>query len=782
MALPFLFEFWAMEHQLPPEGDWRSWVIMGGRGAGKTRAGAEWVRSMVEGARPMDTGRARRVAIVGETIDQAREVMVFGESGILACSPPDRRPDWQASRRTLVWPNGAEAQVFSAHDPEALRGPQFDAAWVDELGCAAIDKGANQPNRFLDVKSSESGLPRHSNGQRDEFMQMQYLRAVLGYWSDPQVNPQSVEYDGPMLDLGNAYVWSWDARPYPYFPANSTLWSDGENYARGHWLNGRGAARSVASVVRDICADAGVQAVVTDRLNGLVRGYVAKDTDTARAALQPLMLRHGFDAVERDGELEFRSRTGGVDCTLDTDGLVVSDETPNGHDRTRAGESDLSGQVRLRFVEAGGDFETVAEEAVLPDEETLAVSTSEFPLLMTRAEGRQVVERWLSEARVARDTIKLSLPLSMSALGAGDTVALPNGGLYRLDRVESGAMLLAEGVRIDPESYGPVDMVETPAVVSRFAQPVPVFPLFLDLPLLSGDEAAHEPHIAATATPWPGTVAVFQGVEDLDYSLLGTLGAPSVVGQLTAPLMRAAAGRYDLAGQIELHLTGGALNGVSDLALLNGANVAAIGDGSADNWEVIQFRDAELVAENTWHLRTLLRGQSGSEGLMPVVWPEGSYFVLLNGGPKQLGLPISSRNVAHHYRIGPALRGYDDPSYQHAVHAFAGIGLKPLAPVHLRADRHANGDLSVGWIRRTRVDGDGWEAAEVPLGEESETYHLRILAGGIPIREETLQTAQWIYSAAHQTQDGGQGDIRVQVAQVSARFGPGYYATLDLSI
>lgn len=133
MALPFLFEFWAMEHQLPPEGDWRAWVIMGGRGAGKTRAGAEWVRSMVEGAMPGDAGRARRVAIIGETLDQAREVMVFGESGILACSPPDRRPDWIAGRRVLKWPNGAEAQIFSAHDPEALRGPQFDAAWVDEL-------------------------------------------------------------------------------------------------------------------------------------------------------------------------------------------------------------------------------------------------------------------------------------------------------------------------------------------------------------------------------------------------------------------------------------------------------------------------------------------------------------------------------------------------------------------------------------------------------------------------------------------------------------------------
>ncbi len=134
LSLPWLFEHWALAgHQLPPEGDWTTWVILGGRGAGKTRAGSEWIRAQVEGATPTDPGRCARVALVAETLDQAREVMIFGPSGILACSPPDRRPVWQATRKRLVWPNGATAQVFSASDPESLRGPQFDCAWSDEL-------------------------------------------------------------------------------------------------------------------------------------------------------------------------------------------------------------------------------------------------------------------------------------------------------------------------------------------------------------------------------------------------------------------------------------------------------------------------------------------------------------------------------------------------------------------------------------------------------------------------------------------------------------------------
>jgi phage terminase large subunit-like protein len=134
LALPHLFEFWGRpDHQLPPPDPWTTWVLLGGRGSGKTRAGAEWVRGQVEGATPQAGGLSRRVALLGETWEQARDVMVMGESGIMACTPADRRPQWQATRHRLVWANGAEAQLFSASDPESLRGPQFDCAWSDEL-------------------------------------------------------------------------------------------------------------------------------------------------------------------------------------------------------------------------------------------------------------------------------------------------------------------------------------------------------------------------------------------------------------------------------------------------------------------------------------------------------------------------------------------------------------------------------------------------------------------------------------------------------------------------
>jgi len=128
------WELWARSDQLPPVSQlqsWRTWLVLGGRGAGKTRAGAEWVRAQALG---LDGSIAvERTALVGETLDTVRAVMVEGVSGLLAIHDERSRPKLEISRRRLVWPNGAIAEFFSAEDPDSLRGPQFGAAWCDEI-------------------------------------------------------------------------------------------------------------------------------------------------------------------------------------------------------------------------------------------------------------------------------------------------------------------------------------------------------------------------------------------------------------------------------------------------------------------------------------------------------------------------------------------------------------------------------------------------------------------------------------------------------------------------
>ena len=127
-ALRYIWRLQARDNQLPPPGEWLTWLVMAGRGYGKTRTGAEWIRGRIE------SGEARRIALVGRTPADARDVMVEGESGILAVFPPDRRPDYEPSKRRVTFHTGAVATVDSSENPDQLRGPQQDTAWVDELG------------------------------------------------------------------------------------------------------------------------------------------------------------------------------------------------------------------------------------------------------------------------------------------------------------------------------------------------------------------------------------------------------------------------------------------------------------------------------------------------------------------------------------------------------------------------------------------------------------------------------------------------------------------------
>ena len=118
----------ARPKQTPPDGkSWRIWLLLAGRGFGKTRAGAEWIRAMAE------SGKARQIALVGQTIHDVRQVMVEGPSGLLAIAPKWARPRWFPSRRLLIWPNGARASTFAAEAPDQLRGPEFDYGWADEI-------------------------------------------------------------------------------------------------------------------------------------------------------------------------------------------------------------------------------------------------------------------------------------------------------------------------------------------------------------------------------------------------------------------------------------------------------------------------------------------------------------------------------------------------------------------------------------------------------------------------------------------------------------------------
>jgi hypothetical protein len=708
-------------------------------------------------------------------------------------------PEGRAAQRRLPIEDGAHGEpwVFRVKDLGGwwsnLHHPRTGGAraemptpWVPgskpirftEYGCAAVDKGTNEPNRFLDPKSSESGLPAYSDGRRDDAIQQQYYRAMARHFAEAANNPVSATYGGPMVQMDQAHAWAWDARPFPAFPGNADLWSDAANYPRGHWLIGRATHQSLAGVLAELSERSGVVADV-GRAHGVVRGFAPEGVGTARAAIQALMLAQAFDAVERDGALAFRMRGEVLPVTVDPGRLAVEASLDGAVEVARAPEAEVAGAVRLAYVEAEGDFATRQAEAVFPDETARAVSQTDLAMLLTPAEARGITERWLAEARVAREGARFALPPSAAALGSGDVVAL-DGALWRIDRLETAGPALAEAVRVEPAVYRPSDDAEERVVPRPFTPPVPVLPLFLDLPLITGEEVPHAPHVAAVAEPWPGSVAVWAAPGSDGFALNTLIAAASVIGVTETALPWARPGLWDRGPALRVRLTAGALAAADETAVLNGANLMAIGDGSSDRWELFQFAGATLVAPRTWDLDLRLRGQLGTESVAPAGWPAGSRVVLLDGVPQQISLALSARGLARTYRIGASARGFDDPDVTERVEAFLGIGLRPYAPVHLRAAERADGGLDLTWFRRTRIEGDSWESLEVPLGEDREAYLVRVFADATLRREIEVAVPGWTYGAAERALDAGFGALTVEVAQLSDRFGAGVFRSLAL--
>lgn len=681
---------------------------------------------------------------------------------------------WRVKDIRSWWDNSHRNRVGGVAQAPTPWVPKSKPIWFTEIGCAAVDKGTNEPNKFLDPKSSESSLPVFSNGQRDDLIQLQYLRATYGYWGDPAKNPVSPVYGGPMLDMARAHVWCWDSRPFPAFPNNMEVWSDGVNHPRGHWITGRTASQPLEAVIAEICRMAGVTEFDVSGVRGIVRGFSVAEVSTPRAALQSLMLAHGVEAAEREGLLRFTMRGAGPAAVIDPAALVEA--TGGALRKVRASEAEVAGRMRLGHVEAEGDYEVRSTEAALPGEEGAGVSSAELAMALTASEARGMVERWLTEGRVARESAQFALPPSQGGLGAGDVVEIAGEpGLYRIDRAEGAGLRQVEAVRVEPAAYRPAAAPDEAPRLKPFRATAPVLPLFLDLPLLTGAEVEHAPHLAVTAKPWPGTVALYSAPEDAGYALNRVVTVGATVGRTLNALAAAPAGGWDRGPGLQVKLRGGGLSSADLLRVLNGANAAAIGDGTPEGWEVFQFSEAQLVASDTWELRLRLRGQAGTDALMPAIWPAGSWFVLLNGVPEQIELPASARGLSRHYRIGPGTEGYDHPAYRHLELAFRGAGLRPYAPVHLRV--RGAGELAFSWIRRTRIDGDGWESREVPLGEASERYLLRVTQGTIR-REEELSQPQWSYPAATRAADGVTGPFTVSVAQLSERFGAGPFTEI----
>jgi hypothetical protein len=780
----------ALAQQYFPGGTDDNRLVTGGRGSGKTRLGAEWVNGLVHGFRPFtDKGRRYgRIALVGESLGDIREVMIEGPSGIRAISR-GVPPRFEATRRRLVWETGAVAQIFSSEDPESLRGPQFDAAWLDELGCPAIDLGPNQPNVFPDPKSSESAPPYFSSGGRSDLAQQRFLEAHGRYWDpdepgfEDNANPVSPVYGGRMVDPARLYLWSWDARPYPAFPLLRDVWSDGGNWALGHWLNGRLSGISLGGLVRSIVQDHGLPAPDTLKADGFLTGYVVSDPSSARSALQPLVDVFGLGVHEDDGKLVFRSPT-----TLAAAPTEITDAAVDGNsaviEKIRAAANDLPVSATLSFQDGLRDYQSASARALREGAAYERERTLALPAIMETGVAGALIADWLRRTWCGKEEISLAVPAAAVVPQSGTVIrVLGSNAEFLVTGIDEGVLcrLSARRVlRVAPAPWRSIlsfDMAFPNVVVGE------PLALFMDLPMISGGAPEDQFRVAVWSNPWK-TETLYVSPEDIGFNLRASIGLPAVVGELLEPLGSGFSGRIDRSETIDIRLSDGELQSLSELQFLNGGNAAAVRSASGA-WELIQFQTAEETAPSVWRLGGLLRGQLGTEDAMVAGAVAGASFVLLDEAVKPAGLLSSEIGLPLNWRIGPSGEDFSGPAFGAYTETGGLRALTPLSPVHLKANRQADGDIDISWIRRGRIDADSWLGSEIPLGEEAETYRVDIATGGGDIvRSLTASSPSLTYTAASIAEDfpAVPGSIRITVRQISAAVGAGTPASTVLTL
>ena len=672
--------------------------------------------------------------------------------------------------------------------------PQAKPIWFTETGAPAVDKATNQPNVFVDPKSSESELPHFSNANRDDYIQRRFIEAVTSYWDTGHAdyvagsNPISSVYSAPMVDIANMYLWTWDARPYPAFPQATAVWSDGPNWKLGHWITGRLGAAPLSDLVTTMLADVGFTSADAAGLTGVVDGFVIDRIMSPRQAIEPLMLAFFFDAVETGGLIRMRHLGSAPVATLDPADLVVEEEqAAPGYLLTRGQETELPVSVKFTYIDGVADYRQAAVESRRLVVGSQRVVSGALPIVLRQDQAQIIADIWLQNIWVGRESATLKLSPSRLALDPGDVVTLTLSDGDRDIRLTSLTDTVAREVRAtvtEASVFGPLaapDRAFLPSTGTSYGAP---YVKFMDLPVLTGKETPHAPRIAASATPWPGGVAVYRSATSAGFQLDRIVGLPAIMGTTLTDLQAGPTSRWDYANTLTVKIAGGALASADRLTVLAGANTAAVENVDGE-WEILQFQTADLTGTDEYQLSGLLRGQAGTETAMRTPVAAGASWVLIDAAVEELGLTVAERGLTFNWRYGPAPLGLDDATYVTESRSFAGVGLRPLSPVHVRAARQANGDISLSWIRRTRIDGDSWEAVEVPLAEENELYDITIMSGATPIRTLTATTPSALYVAADQISDFGSSTfptLSLVVYQVSQAFGRGAGRGVTLNV
>ncbi|MBM6581390.1 glycoside hydrolase/phage tail family protein [Microvirga sp. BT689] len=690
---------------------------------------------------------------------------------------------WVFRQKDLVswWSNRHVERVNGVEIGATAWQPQSKPVWLTEIGVPAVDKGPNGPNVFPDPKSSESAYPPFSRGVRDDLVQARTLEAILSRFDPaqrgfaPEYNPTSSAYGGRMVDPDNVFVWAWDARPYPAFPDFDSVWSDGANWDTGHWLTGRIEGATLDRLIARILRDFGLSDPGALPVDGFVDGYVIDRPLSVRGALEPLLRLFGVDAIARGGSIVWQGRGGRAVVHLTKDDLVLVEDEP-ALKLTRAQKTELPQQVEVGFTESDTDYRwaTVASRRLSGSSRREARADS--AVVTRRAEAQRLADTWLQDLWAGREGAEFELSPLRIDLEPGDVIAVPTDAgakLHRITRIADGATRKVTTRAVEPAVFErPGSAIPRPV---KRPPPVPGKPIavVLDLPVSLSDPTPLQ-YIAVAADPWPGAMTIWRSGNGASFAPYRVLALPALIGLTKSALAPGPLWRWDIRATLDVEISTGALSSLDDEAALSGRNLFAL-CGADGRWEILSAARAELVGERTYRLSRFLRGLAGTEPEAGRIVAAGALIVKLDEAVVPLTTSLQDLGQSWRYRIGPSGRDHADASIAEVIAVVGREALKPLSPVHVAARREAEG-IRIVWTRRTRRNGDGWEAVDVPLCEDAEAYEIDIRKDGQVVRTLTSAQPSILYADIQESADfgGPQSALDLTVVQMSAVAGRGF--------
>jgi len=648
--------------------------------------------------------------------------------------------------------------------------PNSKKIWFTEYGFPSVDGATNQPNVFYDPTSSSSAFPRFSKGRVDFVAQRVGHVATQAQWAGSSM-------------IERMFIWTWDARPFPYWPDLTAVWSDGANWITGHWVEGKFGTSSLVAIISDICLRAGLQSADIDvsDITDQVDGFFISNPQTYRDSIEALQQAYFFDVVESDNVLKFITRGGNSVLAISEDDLVppTGKKSNELFNVTRLQEVELPKRVNVVYMNRLSNYQSSTQYSQREITSSLEVVTVDLPIVCDDQVGKNIADITLFSQWMGRTGYQFSLPVQYAQLEPTDVITVTVSGVTHRMRILSSymstsAMLQLQGVAEDVSTF---DFYSTPGGTSVLLTQTNGIPAtdvdFLDIPAFPGDDAATGIlRLAACglSSGWTGAALYRSDDGGSNYGQIVSFTTPSSIGTAQNALASGPTTVFDYTNTLSVLFISSAvqLQSVSELAVLNGANAAMLGS------ELIQFTTATLVSPGQYTLSGLLRGRLGTE------WAVGTHsigesFVMLDGTVAKQSMAGSLIGKLRQYK--PVTFGSSLTSAIEQDFTYNAVCLKPYSPVQISGARDMSGNLTINWFRRTHVDGNWEDNVDVPLNETSEAYEIDVMNGGVVVRAITgLLSPTASYSAAQQITDFGspQSTVSVNVYQLSGVVGRGY--------